>query len=96
MDFSASDIERLEELARIDLEPAERSRLTLQLARIVAFVRALQDASPGEQGLAGPEAFCASPAEDLPHECLERREVLAAAPAHEDGLFRVPPVIEAE
>jgi aspartyl-tRNA(Asn)/glutamyl-tRNA(Gln) amidotransferase subunit C len=96
MAFSVSDIRRLEELARLELEPEERERLGLQLARIVEFVRVLQGAQlPRASGDAG-RAGGTSPAEDEIGECLEREEVLRAAPESEDGCFVVPPVIETE
>ena len=34
--------------------------------------------------------------EDAPRPGLNREAVLAAAPEHEDGFFKVPPVIETE
>jgi len=101
MTLSGSDIRRLEELARIELKPEERERLGMQLARIVEFVRVLQGASPPDAAaIEGPGVAtdgAATPLdEDLPRDCLDRGEVLAAAPADDDGFYRVPPVIETE
>ena len=94
MEFTISDIEHLEKLAKINLEPAEREQLALQLGRIVVFVRALRAAGPAEEQFVAATTPVDVPEGDLPHECLDRSEVLAAAPEHENGLFRVPPVIE--
>lgn len=98
MTFSRSDIRRLEDLSRIELGDEERERLGLQLARIVEFVRVLRDADrAGADGERPPAGGTGAPLRgDVPGECLDREEVLAAAPAREGGYFRVPPVIETE
>lgn len=99
MSISGSEIRRLEELARLELEPDERERLGIQLARIIGFVEAIGGAAPAEgepqANHEGGGRF-APLDEDRPRECLDRGEVLASAPAAGEGFFRVPPVIETE
>ncbi|MDD3642385.1 MAG: Asp-tRNA(Asn)/Glu-tRNA(Gln) amidotransferase subunit GatC [Candidatus Krumholzibacteria bacterium] len=100
MTISESDIKRLEELARIELDPGERELLGMQLERIIEFVRILGDAPGPAAGLEERRAAMSRPAAaprgDSPGECLDRDEVLAAAPEREDDFFAVPPVLDAD
>lgn len=88
----------LEALARIDLNAEERDRLRLQLDRILGFLRKLEEIETEAEAEAEsvPEDGGSSPSADEPRECLDRDEVLGQAPDHEDGFFRVPPVIDRE
>lgn len=81
-------------LARLDLGPEEIERTTAQLASMLdhfADIDAL-DLSAVEP-MTQPYALVNVVREDVVGACLDREEVLAAAPEAEDGRFRVPPIV---
>lgn len=84
-------------LARLALAPDEIERMTAQLDGMLehfADVDALDltDVAPMTQPFPLVNVFRA----DVVQPCLDREEVLAAAPASEDGRFRVPPTVGLE
>ncbi len=90
-------VSRVARLSRLDLSPEERERFRSQLGSILDYVRQLQALDLTDV----PATAHALPMtnvlrDDVPGPSLPREEVLAAAPAVEDGFFVVPPVIEAE
>jgi aspartyl-tRNA(Asn)/glutamyl-tRNA(Gln) amidotransferase subunit C len=87
-------VAKVARLARLDLTPEEIERTTTQLADMLehfADIDALQldDVAPMAQPYPLDNVF----REDVIVPGLDRDEVLAAAPAAEDGRFRVPPII---
>lgn len=91
---AASKVARL---ARLDLTPDEITRLTSQLDGMLehfADIDALDlaDVEPMTQ----PYPLVNVMRDDVVVPSLDRDEVLAAAPAAEDGRFRVPPIIGLE
>lgn len=89
------DIARIAELARIALTDAELDQYGAQLGQILehaAQVQALptEGVEPTSHPLPMVNAFRADEVID----CLDRDEVLAGAPDHEDGYFRVPRVLD--
>ncbi len=87
-------VEKVARLARLALTPEEIERTTAQLAGMLehfADIDALQldEVEPMAQPYPLENVFRA----DLISPGLDRDEVLAAAPAAEDGRFRVPPII---
>ena len=92
--ISAADVTKVARLARLDLAPDEIERMTAQLDGMLehfADVDALDlaDVAPMTQPFPLVNVFRA----DVVQPCLDRDEVLAAAPAAEDGRFRVPPIL---
>lgn len=83
---------RLEELARLELEPAERARVKADLAAVLGFVAQLAElpAGPVDPGLAAPERT----RPDEPQPGLPRDTALALAPDARDGFFAVPRTLE--
>ncbi len=84
-------------LSRLELTPAEIEAFRTQLASILEHFRTLQvldltNVPPTSHVLPMTNVL----REDIPSPCLPRDEVLAAAPAVEDGYVVVPPVIETE
>lgn len=84
-------------LARLDLTPEHLQRMTAQLAGMLehfADIDALDLATvePMTQPYPLQNVF----REDVVVAGLDRDEVLAAAPAAEDGRFRVPPILGLE
>ena len=91
--ISATDVAKVARLARLDVTPAEIEVMTTQLGGMLehfADVDALDlsAVTPMTQPFALVNVFRA----DVVLPCLDRDEVLAAAPAAQDGCFQVPPI----
>ena len=92
--ISVEIVSKVARLARLDLTPAEIDRTTAQLSGMLvhfADIDALQldDVEPMAQPYPLQNVF----RDDVIADGLDRDEVLDAAPAGEDGRFRVPPII---
>ena len=97
MALTERELEHLERLARLRLSGESREKLREQLARIIEFVRQLQEIdTTGLEPRAHVGAFESVPRPDEVKPCLPRDEVLAASPENRDGFFVVPAVIDAE
>lgn len=95
--ISRDDVAHVARLARLSLTDDELDRFTHQLAAVLAHaadVEALDvhDVPP----TAHPYPLRNVVRPDEPRPCLDRDEVLAQAPAAEDGQFRVPPILGEE
>lgn len=95
--ISAETVAKVARLARLDVTPDEITRLTSQLDGMLehfADIDALDlaDVEPMTQ----PYPLVNVMRDDVVAPSLDRAEVLAAAPAAEDGRFRVPPIIGLE
>ncbi len=90
-------VEHVARLARLALTDDERARFADQLARILEYCARL-DQMPIEGVPATshviPMTNVLRP--DTVTPSLDHDEVLAQAPAHEQGFFKVPPVFEGE
>ena len=85
---------KVSRLARLDVTPDEVQRITTQMAGMLehfADIDALDlsDIEPMTQPYPLSNVF----REDVVVTGLDREEVLANAPASEDGRFRVPPIV---
>jgi len=92
--ITPDDVAKVANLARLRLTDDELDRFTHQLSDILdhaADIEALDLA--GVEPMARPVPLANVFRPDVPGTPLDRDEVLDAAPAHEDGLFRVPPVL---
>ncbi|MFM1908428.1 MAG: Asp-tRNA(Asn)/Glu-tRNA(Gln) amidotransferase subunit GatC [Pseudomonadota bacterium] len=99
MSLTTSDISRIANLARLELQPAESDRLLAQLNGffdIVEKMRAVD--TSGIEPLAHPVATVQDIAlrlrDDVVLETNQREANQRSAPAVERGLFLVPKVIE--
>lgn len=97
MALTAADVARLGELARIRLTDEELAHLAPQLDVILASVARVTEVAGAEV----PPTSHALPLtnvfrEDLVTPSLSAQAVLAAAPAVEDGRFRVPRILGEE
>jgi aspartyl-tRNA(Asn)/glutamyl-tRNA(Gln) amidotransferase subunit C len=81
-------------LARLHLTDAEVDRMTNQLAGMLEHFRDVDalDLSNVEP-LSQPIPLSNVLREDVETPSLDRDEVLASAPAAQDGRFRVPPIV---
>ena len=85
---------KVSRLARLDVTPEEVQRITTQMAGMLehfADIDAL-DLS-GIEPMTQPYPLSNVFREDVVVTGLDREEVLANAPAAEDGRFRVPPIV---
>jgi aspartyl-tRNA(Asn)/glutamyl-tRNA(Gln) amidotransferase subunit C len=92
--ISADDAAHVAVLARLALTGDELARYTEQLAGVLdhfADIDAL--ALDGVEPMTQPYPLTNVLREDIVGDCLDRDEVLAQAPAAEDGRFRVPPIL---
>ena len=92
--ISAEVVVKVSRLARLDVTPVEVQRITTQMAGMLehfADIDALDlsDIEPMTQPYPLSNVF----REDVVVTGLDREEVLANAPAAEDGRFRVPPIV---
>jgi aspartyl-tRNA(Asn)/glutamyl-tRNA(Gln) amidotransferase subunit C len=93
-EISREDVAHVARLARIELTEDELGMFTEQLAKVLDHARDVEaldvsDVEPTAHPY--PLVNVLRPDEEQP--CLDRDEVLAAAPAAEDDRFRVPPVL---
>lgn len=89
------DIARIADLARVALSDAELDQYGEQLEQILdhaARVQALP--TDGVEPTSHPLPMVNAFRPDEVIDCLDRDEVLAAAPDVEDGYFRVPRVLD--
>jgi aspartyl-tRNA(Asn)/glutamyl-tRNA(Gln) amidotransferase subunit C len=92
--ISAADVAKVARLARLDLSTDELELMTAQLSGMLehfADIDALDLAAVEPMTQPYPLVNVLRP--DVVRPSLDRDEVLAAAPAAEDGRFRVPPII---
>ena len=92
--ISADDAAHVAVLARLALSGDELARYTEQLAGVLdhfADIDAL--ALDGVEPMTQPYPLTNVLREDIVGDCLDRDEVLAQAPAAEDGRFRVPLIL---
>jgi len=81
-------------LARIDLTEDELDRYAVQLADVLAHAAQVAAVdTTGRPPTAHPFPLQNVLRSDVPEPSVEREVVLAAAPAVEDGRFRVPRVL---
>jgi aspartyl-tRNA(Asn)/glutamyl-tRNA(Gln) amidotransferase subunit C len=95
--ISRDDVAHVAKLARLDVTDEELDIYTTQLAAILdhaADVEALDVGDVPPMSHPFPLVNVLRPDEVQP--CVDRDEVLAVAPAVEDGRFRVPPILGEE
>jgi aspartyl-tRNA(Asn)/glutamyl-tRNA(Gln) amidotransferase subunit C len=99
MSLTPQDIDRIANLARLELQPAESERMLTNINGFFGIVEAMQAVdTSGVQPLAHPVAAIQDIAlrlrEDVVSEPNNREANQRSAPAVERGLFLVPKVIE--
>jgi aspartyl-tRNA(Asn)/glutamyl-tRNA(Gln) amidotransferase subunit C len=94
--LSREDVEHVAALARLDLTEDELNRFTRELASIIEHVEELAGLDlRSVEPTAHPLPLVNVVRDDTVRPCLDRAEVLAAAPAVEDHRFRVPRILDA-
>lgn len=99
MSLTASDISRIANLARLELQPPESERLLAQLNGFFGIVEKMRAVdTTGIEPLAHPVVTLTDVAlrlrDDIASEPNNREANQRSAPAVEGGLFLVPKVIE--
>ena len=99
MSLSSQDINRIANLARLQLRPEESERMLTQINGFFAIVEKMRAVdTTGIEPLAHPVAALQAVAlrlrEDVASEAIDREANMRNAPAREAGLFLVPKVIE--
>jgi len=92
------DVERVAELAHLELKPEETTRMLTDLNAILDYVAELNELSTtGVEPLAQMselEGFDGQPRADVREPSLPRAQVMLEAPESDDAFFKVPKVIE--
>ena len=94
MKITAQQVQKVAELARLDIDDNQVDRLAEQLAAILAYMDKLNevdtgDVAPTAHAIELINAF----RDDAVHDHLDREKSLANAPQAEEGAFVVPKVI---
>ena len=93
--ISTDEVTRVAGLARIALTPEEITRIAGELDVITEAVAKVSEvATPDVPATSHPIPLSNVWREDVVGPTLDRDEVLAQAPAQEDGMFLVPQILE--
>lgn len=93
--MNQAEIEKLAQLARLDIRPEALPDVAERISNVLALVDQLQAADTANVApLAHPLDALAQLRPDAVTETDQRAEFQAIAPATEDGLYLVPKVIE--
>jgi aspartyl-tRNA(Asn)/glutamyl-tRNA(Gln) amidotransferase subunit C len=94
--ITRADVEHVARLARLALTAEELDRFTRELGGILGHVEDLAGLDlDGVEPTAHPLPLVNVARPDVVRPSLDRDEVLAQAPAVEDGRFRVPRILDA-
>ena len=92
--ISAAEVAKVARLARLALTEEELARATVQLGDIVDHFADIDELDlAAVEPMTQPFPLTNVLRDDVVAPCLDRDEVLAAAPEVEDGRFKVPPII---
>jgi aspartyl-tRNA(Asn)/glutamyl-tRNA(Gln) amidotransferase subunit C len=95
MPLSRDQVRHVAMLARIGLEPGDEDFYAEQLSGILEHIDRLQQVDTDDiPPTAQVVEIVNQLREDVPRPCLTQAEVLANAPAVQDGFFRVPSIQE--
>jgi aspartyl-tRNA(Asn)/glutamyl-tRNA(Gln) amidotransferase subunit C len=90
-------VAKVAKLARLNLSDAELDQATHQLSDMLDHFADIDSLDLDEvEPMTHPTPIANVMREDIEMDCLDRDEVLAAAPDAEDGRFRVPPILGLE
>ncbi|WP_067778414.1 Asp-tRNA(Asn)/Glu-tRNA(Gln) amidotransferase subunit GatC [Actinomyces vulturis] len=95
--ISTDEVARVAALARVALTDEEIERLATELDGIASsFARINAVATPDVPATSHPVPLTNVMREDVPGQTLDVDELLAGAPANEDGMFLVPQILGEE
>jgi aspartyl-tRNA(Asn)/glutamyl-tRNA(Gln) amidotransferase subunit C len=98
MPITQSEVEKIAELANLELTPGEKHSFSVQLAAIVEYIDQLNEldtssVKPWQHRSAGAAVTSYATREDRVAPSLGQEKALENAPDPADGHFRVPRVI---
>lgn len=98
MPITESDIDKIAQLAHLEITPEERRQLTPQIASIVEYVAQLNELDttqiePSIGGFTTEGAHTHAARDDVPRPSLGQKLALDQAPDPAEGHFRVPKVL---
>lgn len=95
MSITKEEVEHVATLARLALSPEEVEAMAAELGTILSYVDTLRELDVSHVPPTSHAVDLVCPLrEDEPGESLSREEALSQAPDVEDGLFRVPKIID--
>jgi len=95
--LTRDDVAHVAHLARLNLTDAELDLFTPQLAAVLEHAQDVEALDVGDvPPMSHPFPLVNVLRPDEVQPCVDRDEVLAVAPAVEDGRFRVPPILGEE
>jgi aspartyl-tRNA(Asn)/glutamyl-tRNA(Gln) amidotransferase subunit C len=95
--ISRADVAHVAQLARLRITDEELDLFTEQLAAVLEHAKDVEALDvEGVEPTAHPLPLVNVTRPDEPAPCLDRAEVLASAPAVEDGQFKVPMILGEE
>ena len=98
MPITQSEVERIAELANLELTHVEKQSFSVQLAAIVEYIDQLNELdtseiNPWQHRSAGDAVESYATRDDVVEPSLGQQKALQNAPDHDDEHFRVPRVI---
>ncbi len=95
MPISVEDVRHIATLARLKLTREEETRYAEQLSAVLDYAARLNAIDTSQiPPTSSVLPFDAPLREDDPRPCPPRETILSNAPEQEEGMFRVPPVLE--
>ena len=95
MPLSVEEVRHIANLARLKLTAAEEIRYAEQLSAVLDYAASLERVDTAHiPPTSSVLPFNAPLREDLPRPCPPRERILANAPEQEQGMFRVPPILD--
>lgn len=92
--ITTADVSKVANLARLTLSDDELARATSELGAMLDYFAEIDALDlDGVEPMSNPTHLVNVMRDDVVGPCLDRDEVLAAAPVAEDDRFRVPPII---
>jgi aspartyl-tRNA(Asn)/glutamyl-tRNA(Gln) amidotransferase subunit C len=93
--MTIDEVRHIANLARLQLTPEEERLYTEQLSSILESAAALLEVDTAQIPPTATVLPLRAPLRpDIPRPCQPREGILSNAPESEEGMFRVPPVLE--
>ncbi len=96
MNITPQEIRHLEELSRIQIDPAEETVLLCQIEEILTYFSDLDTLELPAETETLIQENCNHMRRDSPTPCMDRETLLYNAPKKENGCFLVPNIMEQE
>lgn len=95
MPITIDDVRHVAFLARLALTPEEEKIYAEQLSAVLDHVERLEEVETDHISPTANVLDLRAPLRpDVPRPCPPRAKILANAPDSEEGMFRVPPILE--